>query len=149
MRIGTLVDEGIVVSLHADTPVAPPRPLEEVWIAVNRIGALLGEVRGPGERVSVDKALRMITIDAAYTLGVDDKAGSIETGKLADFTVLDADPREVRAHGHQRRSRDRHHPWRPGYHDLRHPQAITLQQDRIAPRGYARGLAAGGAASLV
>jgi predicted amidohydrolase YtcJ len=95
MRIGTLVDEGIVVSLHADTPVAPPRPLEEVWIAVNRIGALSGEVRGPGERVSVDKALRMITIDAAYTLGVDDKAGSIETGKLADFTVLDADPREV------------------------------------------------------
>jgi predicted amidohydrolase YtcJ len=58
MRIGTLVDEGIVVSLHADTPVAPPRPLEEVWIAVNRIGALSGEVRGPGERVSVDKALR-------------------------------------------------------------------------------------------
>jgi predicted amidohydrolase YtcJ len=95
MRIGTLVDEGIVVSLHADTPVAPPRPLEEVWIAVNRIGALSGEVRGPGERVSVDKALRMITIDAAYTLGVDDKVGSIETGKLADFTVLDADPREV------------------------------------------------------
>jgi predicted amidohydrolase YtcJ len=46
MRIGTLVDEGIVVCLHADTPVAPPRPLEEVGIAVNRIGALSGEVRG-------------------------------------------------------------------------------------------------------
>lgn len=94
-RIGTLIAEGVIVSLHADTPVAPPRPLEEVWIAVNRIGALSNEVRGPGERVSVDKALRMITIDAAYTLGVDDKVGSIETGKLADFTVLDADPRDV------------------------------------------------------
>lgn len=94
-RIGTLIAEGVIVSLHADTPVAPPRPLEEVWIAVNRIGELSNEVRGPGERVSVDKALRMITIDAAYTLGVDDKVGSIETGKLADFTVLDADPRDV------------------------------------------------------
>ncbi|MBM3544938.1 MAG: amidohydrolase [Alphaproteobacteria bacterium] len=94
-RIGTLIAEGVTVSLHADTPVAPPRPLEEVWIAVNRVGALSGEVRGPGERVSVDKALRMITIDAAYTLGVDDKIGSIEAGKLADFTVLDADPRDV------------------------------------------------------
>jgi predicted amidohydrolase YtcJ len=94
-RIGTLVREGVVVSLHADTPVAPPRPLEEVWIAVNRVGALSGKVRAPDERVSADQALRMITIDAAYTLGVDDKVGSIETGKLADFTVLDADPREV------------------------------------------------------
>jgi len=79
-RIGTLIAEGVIVSLHADTPVAPPRPLEEVWIAVNRVGALSNEVRGPGERVSVDKALRMITIDAAYTLGVDDRIGSIEAG---------------------------------------------------------------------
>ncbi|HZP08098.1 amidohydrolase [Methyloceanibacter sp.] len=94
-RIGTLVREGVVVSLHADTPVAPPRPLEEVWIAVNRVGALSGQVRAPYERVTVDQALRMITIDAAYTLGVDDEVGSIEAGKLADFTVLDADPRDV------------------------------------------------------
>ncbi len=94
-RIGTLVREGVVVSLHADTPVAPPRPLEEVWIAVNRVGALSGKVQAPDERVSVDQALRMITIDAAYTLDVDDKLGSIEAGKFADFTVLDADPREV------------------------------------------------------
>ncbi len=94
-RIGTLMGEDIVVSLHADTPVAPPRPLEEVWIAVNRMGALSGAVRAPYERVSVDQALRMITVDAAYTLGVDDKIGSIEAGKLADFTVLDADPRDV------------------------------------------------------
>lgn len=94
-RIGTLIAEGVIVSLHADTPVAPPRPLEEVWIAVNRVGALSNEVRGPGERVSVDRALRMITIDAAYTLGVDDRVGSIETGKLADFTVLGDDPRTV------------------------------------------------------
>jgi predicted amidohydrolase YtcJ len=77
-RIGTQVREGVVVSLHADTRVAPPRPLEEVWIAVNRIGALSGKVRAPDERVSVDQALRMITIDAAYTLGVDDEVGSIE-----------------------------------------------------------------------
>lgn len=94
-RVGTLLSEGVVVSLHADTPVAPPRPLEEVWIVVNRIGALSDEVRGPSERISVEQALRMITIDAAYTLGVDDKIGSIEAGKLADFAVLDADPQEV------------------------------------------------------
>jgi predicted amidohydrolase YtcJ len=93
-RLKTIVDAGIPVSLHTDTPVAPPRPLEEVWIAVNRFG-LSGQVRAPAERVSVSQALRMVTIDAALTLGVEDKIGSIEAGKFADFTVLEQDPYEV------------------------------------------------------
>jgi hypothetical protein len=75
-------------------PEAPPSPLAEVWIAVNRFG-LSGEVRGPGERVSVEEAMRMVTTDAAYTLGVEDKVGSIVAGKFADFTVIERDPFEV------------------------------------------------------
>lgn len=90
----TLVDAHVPVSMHTDTPVGPPRPLEEVWIAVNRFG-LSGKVHAPEERVTVEQALRMITIDAAYTLGVDDKMGSIAAGKFADFAVLEADPRDV------------------------------------------------------
>ena len=39
----------------------------------------------------------MITIDAAYVLGVDELLGSIEPGKFADFTVLERDPYEVAA----------------------------------------------------
>ncbi len=93
-RLKSVVDAKIPVSLHTDTPVAPPNPLEEVWIAVNRLG-LSGKVRGPAERVSLDQALRMITIDAAFTLNVEDKIGSIEPGKFADFTVLEQDPYEV------------------------------------------------------
>jgi predicted amidohydrolase YtcJ len=93
-RLKTLVDEGVPTSLHADSPVAPPFPLEEVWIAVNRFG-LSGQVRGPEERVDVHRALRMITIDAAYTLGVEDRVGSIAAGKFADFAVLDQDPHDV------------------------------------------------------
>ncbi len=50
---------------------------------------------GPGERVSAEQALRMVTIDAAYVLGMDDKIGSIVPGKFADFTVLELDPLEV------------------------------------------------------
>lgn len=94
-RLKTLIDAGVIVSLHTDTPVAPPRPLEEVWIAVNRIGAISGKVLGPAERVPVERAIRMVTIDAAYTLGVDDKVGSIEAGKFADFVVLGDDPQTV------------------------------------------------------
>ncbi len=93
-RLKSLVDAGVPTSLHTDTPVAPPVPLEEVWIAVNRVGQS-GKVRGPSERVSVDQALRMVTIDAAYTLGVEDKIGSIAAGKFADFAVLERDPYAV------------------------------------------------------
>lgn len=90
----TILDAGVVASMHSDTPVGPPKPLEMVWIAVNRFGQS-GKVLAPAERVTVEQALRMITIDAAYTLGVDDRMGSIAPGKLADFAVLEADPRDV------------------------------------------------------
>lgn len=87
----SLVDAGVPTSMHTDSPVAPPFPLQEVWIAVNRFG-LSGKVYAPEERVSLDQALRMITIDAAYTLGEDEKLGSIAPGKFADFTILESDP---------------------------------------------------------
>lgn len=93
-RLKTLLDAGNIISLHSDTPVGPPRPLEWVWIAVNRVG-LSGKVLGPDERISVMQAMKMITIDAAYTLGVEDKVGSIQAGKFADFAVLDQDPLKV------------------------------------------------------
>jgi len=41
--------------------------------------------------------MKMITINAAYTLGVEDKVGSIEAGKFADFAVLDSDPQAIPA----------------------------------------------------
>lgn len=93
-RFKTLIDAGVLVSMHTDTPVAPPNPLEEVWIAVNRFGQS-GKVHSPAERVTVDQALRMVTTDAAYTLGVETKMGSISPGKYADFAVLEADPYAV------------------------------------------------------
>ena len=90
----TLLNAGVPTSLHSDTPVASPEPLKEVWMVVNRFG-LSGKVHGPSERISVEQALRMITIDAAYTIGEDTKMGSITPGKFADFTVLEADPYTV------------------------------------------------------
>lgn len=94
-RLKTLVDAGVPTAMHTDMPVGPPRPLEEIWIAVNRLGYFSKAVLGPAERVSALQALRMVTIDAAFSLGIEGKVGSIAPGKFADFTVLEADPLAV------------------------------------------------------
>lgn len=95
-RMGTLLQVGVTTAMHSDTPVGPPVPLELVWIAVNRAG-LSGRVLAPMERVTVHQALKMITIDAAFVLGVDSLIGSIEPGKFADFVILEQDPYAIPA----------------------------------------------------
>ncbi|WP_428120193.1 amidohydrolase [Candidatus Poriferisodalis sp.] len=96
-RLGSLERAGATFALHSDfnLVVTPLSPLLAAWCAVNRVGADGETVMAPGERISVDRALRAITIDAAHVLARDDWLGSIEAGKLADFTVLDDDPYEV------------------------------------------------------
>ncbi len=96
-RLGSLAREGVVFALHSDfnLVVGPMHPLTAVWVAVNRVGADGKTVQAPGERISVERALRAITIDAAHILRRDDTLGSLEVGKLADFTVLEDDPLEV------------------------------------------------------
>lgn len=93
-RLGTLTKAGVPTTLHSDTPVADPNPLEWAWIAVNREGQS-GKILAPSERISVEEALKMITINAAYVLGLDEKIGSIEAGKFADFVILEQDPYQV------------------------------------------------------
>jgi hypothetical protein len=82
---------GVKFSFHSDASVTPVDPLKTVWIAVTR-KTMSGKVLGPEQRISVYDALKAVTLDAAYLLFQDDKKGSIEAGKLADFTILDKDP---------------------------------------------------------
>ena len=91
----TMLTAGLKVGLHHDTPVAAPLPLTSMWIAVNRFGQS-GKVMAPEERVNVQQALRMVTLDAARMVGMDDMVGSIEAGKMADFTVLEENPLTVK-----------------------------------------------------
>ena len=96
-RLGSLERAGAAFALHSDfnLVVTPLSPLLVAEIAVTRIGADGETVLAPGERISVDRALRAITIDAAHVLRRDDRLGSIEVGKMADFTVLADDPYQV------------------------------------------------------
>ncbi len=95
-RTGNLVKEGVIVALHSDNPVGQPLPLKEVWAVVNRQNLYTGDRKwAPAEAVSVEQAMRMVTIDAAYVIGLENQVGSIEPGKFADFTILAEDPMTV------------------------------------------------------
>ena len=96
MPIGTAVRAGHRVSLHADSPMYPPGPLGLMQTAVTR-RTRTGERLGAQEAISVEQALRAVTIDAAWQLRMETDVGSLVPGKRADLTMLDADPRDVAA----------------------------------------------------
>ena len=87
----TAKKQGVKFSIHSDAPVTPLAPLFTAWCAINRRTAS-GLVLGEHERISLNDALYAITLGAAYTLKLDHVVGSIESGKFADFAVLEEDP---------------------------------------------------------
>jgi predicted amidohydrolase YtcJ len=94
----TLLKRGIRMSYGTDG--APTDPRVELWSAVMREG-WDGKVYGPGERVSLEEAIRAITMGTAYMNFDEKKKGSLEVGKLADMVVLGRDiltidPNEIR-----------------------------------------------------
>jgi predicted amidohydrolase YtcJ len=98
VRLGSAERLGVPLALHSDAPMAPMEPLTLAWTATNRI-TINGNATGQEQRISLEAALRGITIDAAWVMGWEDEIGSIRAGKRADFTVLEQDPYEVGAAG--------------------------------------------------
>ena len=88
--------QGSRFTLHSDSPVSPYGPLKYISQSVTRLWQLPPrKVLGPDERVTVDDAIRAVTINAAYQIMADDKIGSLEVGKQADLVVLDQNPRKT------------------------------------------------------
>ncbi|NQX89277.1 MAG: amidohydrolase [Halioglobus sp.] len=94
VRLGDVEKAGISYSLHSDMPMAPGQPLFLIWSAVNRV-TNEGNLRAPEQRASRLGALKAVTKEAAYSLQLEDEIGSIEPGKLANFTVLQENPLTV------------------------------------------------------
>ncbi len=91
---GSALAAGLVLAIHSDAPVTPLGPLHVAWCAVNRLTPK-GRVLGEAEKISVQQAMRAITLGPAWTLGLDGEIGTIECGKRADFAVLADDPFEL------------------------------------------------------
>ena len=82
---------GVRYSIHADSPVTPMNPMQMLWSATER-RTRSGYVLGPEQRIGRLRALRAMTIDAAWQNFIDNDRGSLTPGKLADFVVLSDDP---------------------------------------------------------
>ena len=81
----SLVDAGVWVSWGSDG--APYGPSVTLWTGITRKG-WDGRVYGPDEAVDRAEALRLHTVMPAYQTFNEDRVGTIEVGKLADFTVI-------------------------------------------------------------
>jgi len=90
----TALDMGIHVAGHSDSTVSAADPLLRIQDMVTRKGEN-GVAYGANQRVSVEEAIKVWTLDGAYATFEEHDKGSIAPGKLADFAVLRKDPRKV------------------------------------------------------
>jgi len=89
----SFIKSGVVVPGGSDAPVERGEPMIEFYAAVARKDqkGFSGEGWHPEEAVTREQALKMFTIWPAYAAFEEKLRGTIEVGKLADFTILSAD----------------------------------------------------------
>lgn len=90
--IGTAKRLGVSWGFHNDPPGTPQLPWVGAHSVINRLTRETNTLMGPSHCVSVEEALRAMTIEAAFQMHLDHEIGSIESGKAADFCVLEKDP---------------------------------------------------------
>jgi hypothetical protein len=93
----SFINTGCIIAGGSDAPVERGEPMIEFYAAVARKSAKgeSGENWHPEQAVSREDALKMFTLWPAYAAFEEKDKGSIEVGKLADFTVLSRDIMKV------------------------------------------------------
>ena len=89
-----LFDRGVPTAFHSDFTMAPSQPLLLAWSAINRVTAE-GNCYREDLKVTPYQGMEAITKNAAIIMGTDDIMGTIEGGKLANFTILEQNPLAV------------------------------------------------------
>ena len=91
---GWVRQRGMMFGSHHDAPVAFPDSMRVLDATVTR-RTRSGDILGPSQRVDVMTALKAMTIWPAWQHFEEDRKGSIEVGKIADFVILSKDPTAI------------------------------------------------------
>ncbi|MGO9604332.1 MAG: amidohydrolase family protein [Candidatus Binataceae bacterium] len=94
---------GLRVTLHSDTPVSPPDPLFEIWVAKTRRPqqpawypnfnpGQCPPTLNPEESISIRHGIEAFTTNAAWQYGLENQLGMVKNGFTADLVFLSADP---------------------------------------------------------
>ncbi len=90
----SFLDYGIPVAPASDYTPGPFEPLMAIQSMVTRKD-FKGRVWGPSQRITVDQALQVCTMNGAYASMEENTKGSLTPGKLADLVILGADPNDT------------------------------------------------------
>lgn len=92
--VRSFLDAGINVTQTSDYPPGPFEPMMALQSSVTRTD-MSGNVWGPSQKISVEEAIRVGTINGAYASYEENVKGSLENGKFADLVVLEKNPTQV------------------------------------------------------
>lgn len=94
-----LLDNGAKLALGSDFPVEQVNPMLGIHAAVTRQDIKSWPEGGwySGEKLTREEAVRGFTLDAAWSGFMEDSVGSLESGKRADFIILDKNVFEIDA----------------------------------------------------
>ncbi len=101
-RYADLARDGVKVSISADVPSTMPSMQAPLFVIEAATTLMQPSEQGKSKPfppnakgMTVEEAVRAMTIDAAWQLRMEDKIGSLKAGKYADIVVLEQDPFEV------------------------------------------------------
>jgi imidazolonepropionase-like amidohydrolase len=84
-NLALVTEAGVVAALHSDSPIA-------IQLLNQAAGKALAAGRAAGVKLDEEDALRWLTANPAWVLGIDGQVGTLDVGKRADVVVWSDNP---------------------------------------------------------